>query len=387
MEQQTSNLSGNFISSQEWTRLVRLCATLTNNMGIAEDLAQETMVEAWQHKHTLRNTEKQSQWLSGIARNVCLRWLRTRERERAHLVRFEGYTEQDTSTLEETLVDDYDIEVELERKELIELLDRAMALLPAESRTVLVKRYVEESPLAEVAAQLGTNTSAVAMRLQRGKLALRKVLTHEMSQEISPYSTYTTDGWEQTPLWCYHCGQHRLLGKRNSSEGELLLKCPSCSPGTDELISQNYLPILKGLKGYKPLLSRLMLWCNSYYRSGLSNETTLCIKCGGATFTKLFSPEDMPVGFRGTGRGVSIVCTLCAASYNTLLAPLILESPEGQRFLQAYPRLRMLPEQYVETNGRNAIIIRYESISSNTRFTTVSALDTYEVLHIDGVCK
>ncbi len=387
MEQQTSNITGSFISPQEWARLVRLCTTLTGNKDSAEDLAQETMLEAWRHKHTQRDAEKQSQWLSGIARNVCLRWLRTRGRERSRLAAFADDTEQDTSTLEETLVDDYDIEVELERKELIELLDRAMALLPAETRTVLVKRYVEELPLAEVAAQLGTNTSTVAMRIQRGKLALRKVLIHEMSQEISPYNTHAVSGWEQTPLWCYHCGQHRLLGKRNSSKGELLLKCPSCSPGTDELISQNYLPILKGLKGYKPLLSRLMLWCNSYYRSGLSNETTLCIKCGGATFTKLFSPEDMPVEFRGKGRGVSIVCTLCAASYNTLLAPLILELPEGQQFLQAYPRLRMLPEQYVETNGRNAIIIGYESISSNTRFTTVSALDTYEVLHIDGVCK
>ena len=247
MEQQTSNLSGSFISSQEWTRLVRLCAALTGNKEIAEDLAQETMLEAWRHRHMLRDAEKKAQWLSGIARNVCLRWSRTRGRELARFTAFEGNTEQ----LEERLADDYDIEVELERKELIELLDRAMALLPVETRTVLVKRYVEESPIAEVAAQLGTNTSAVAMRLQRGKLALRKVLTSEMSQEIAPYNTHTINGWEETPLWCYHCGQHRLLGKRNSSKGELLLKCPDCSPGIDNWLSENCLSILQGIKGYK----------------------------------------------------------------------------------------------------------------------------------------
>ena len=382
MEQQTSNISSSFISPQEWTRLVRLCATLTSNKDAAEDLAQETMLEAWRHKHELRNAEKRSQWLSGIARNICLRWLRSRGRELAHLTEFEGYT--NTSPLEETLVDDYDIEVELERKELVELLDRAMALLSPEMRAVLVKRYVEESSLAEVAAQLGTNTSAVAMRIQRGKLALRRVLTNEMSQEISPYSTYTTNGWEETPLWCYHCGQHHLLGKRNSGEGELLLKCPICSPDADDLISQNHLPILQGIKGYKPLLSRLAIWCNNYYRTGLSNETTLCIGCGRVTLTKLFSPEDMPVGFRGKGYGMSIVCTSCTASYNTLLAPLVLELPEGQQFLQAHPRLRMLPEQYVEINGRETIITRYESISDSTCFMVISALDTYEVLHIHG---
>ena len=384
MEQQINNVSGSFISSQEWTRLVRLCVTLTNNRDIAEDLAQETMLEAWHHKHELRNLEKRTQWLSGIARNICLRWLRTKGRELAHLANKETYTEQDTSTLEETLVDDYDIEVELERKELIELLDRAMALLPSETRAVLVKRYVEEFPLAEVAAQLGTNTSTVAMRIHRGKLALRKVLTNEMSQEISPYSTYTANGWEETPIWCYHCGQHHLLGRRNASEGELLLKCPACSPRADDLVSENYLPILQGIKGYKPLLSRLAVWCNNYYRAALNNETTLCVACGQATFLKLFSPEDIPTVFRAKGHGVSIVCTSCTASCNTLLAPLILELPEGQRFLQAYPRLRMLPEQYVETNGREAVITRYESISDGTCFTVVSALDTYEVLHIHG---
>ncbi len=208
-----------------------------------------------------------------------------------------------------------------------------------------------------------------------------------MSQEISPYSTYTTNGWEETPIWCYHCGQHRLLGRRNSSEGKLLLKCPACSPGADDLVNENHLPILRGIKGYKPLLSRLAIWCNSYYRTGLSNGITPCIECGQETFTKVFSPEDAPMGFRGKGYGLSIVCTSCTASCNTLLAPLVLELPEGQRFLQAYPRLRMLPEQFVEADGREAIITRYESIRDGTCFTVVSSLDTYEVLHIHGGCK
>ncbi len=100
MEQQTSNLSGGFVSSQEWTRLVHLCSAMTGNKDSAEDLAQETVLEAWLHKHTLRNAGKRDQWLSGIARNVCLRWLRTRGRELAHLAIIEGYAEQDTSPLE-----------------------------------------------------------------------------------------------------------------------------------------------------------------------------------------------------------------------------------------------------------------------------------------------
>ncbi len=202
MEKQIQDIPGSFITPQEWTRLVRLCAIITNDREAAEDLAQETMLEAWRHQHALRDPEKQTQWLSGIARNVCLRWQRKLGRELAHsaVVHAPSFG-QEMAVLEETLADDYDIEVELERKELIELLDRAMAALPQETRTVLVKRYVEESPLAEVAAQLGTNTSAVAMRLQRGKLALRRMLMKEMSQDISPYRVFTTDEWEE-PTGC-----------------------------------------------------------------------------------------------------------------------------------------------------------------------------------------
>ena len=136
------------------------------------------------------------------------------------------------------LADESDIEVELERKELIELLDRAMALLPPETRAVLVKRYVEESPLQEVASELGVNISTVAMRLQRGKLALRRVLTTDLRRETALYTPQTlassSEQWETTPLWCYLCGQHRLLGIRKSEEGKLFLKCPGCNRNSGE---------------------------------------------------------------------------------------------------------------------------------------------------------
>jgi RNA polymerase sigma factor (sigma-70 family) len=144
----------------ERTRLVRLCAIITGNTDIAEDLAQETLLEAWRHIHELRDPHRRAQWLSGIARNVCLRWARQRGRDLTHQAF--ARLDQDTTLapLEDRLADDFDLEVELEHKELVELLDQALALLPAETRIILVKRYVEESPIAEIAAQMGLNASA-----------------------------------------------------------------------------------------------------------------------------------------------------------------------------------------------------------------------------------
>jgi len=386
MEKQIQDIPGSFISAQEWTRLVRLCAVITNDREVAEDLAQETLLEAWRHKQKLRDPEKQAQWLSGIARNVCLRWQRKIGRELAHsAVIHAPFVGQEMVVLEETLADDYDIEVELERKELIELLDRAMALLPQETRTVLVKRYVEESPLAEVAAQLGTNTSAVAMRLQRGKLALRRVLTKEMSQDISSYRRHTIDEWEETRIWCMLCGQHRLLGKMKSDTGEFQLKCPLCCPEREDVLLRTHYPaLLSGVKGYKPALSRILTWSSSLYRTSLT-QPVQCIRCGYAFIAKTKLPEQAPSWLLMRSRHtIDLECPSCHLPTWGTLEDIALALPEGQKFWQRYSRIRALPEKYIEANGRNAIVTCFESVTENAQLTVISAQDNYEVLHIYG---
>src|SRR5579885_2762403 len=169
----------------ERPRLVGLCARLTGRNDIAEDLAQETLLEAWRHLNDLRDQQKFSQWLSGIARNVCLRWQQKQGKEASHTAPSALCSLDAPDEIEEQLADEFDLEIHLDHKELIELLDRALALLPADTRAVLIERYVLESPLADVAARLGVQTSVAAMRLQRGKLALRRVLETQFEEELA----------------------------------------------------------------------------------------------------------------------------------------------------------------------------------------------------------
>jgi RNA polymerase sigma-70 factor (ECF subfamily) len=156
---------------------------------LAEDLAQETLVEAWRPAHPLRDPAKRPQWLAGIARNVCRRWARGRGRELSRLVpaRAREGTEGALANLPDG---ETGLEVELERGELAALLDRALALLPPETRAILVQRYVEESPYAEIAGRLGLSEDAVSTRLSRGKLQLRRVLAQDLAAEASDY------GWQ-----------------------------------------------------------------------------------------------------------------------------------------------------------------------------------------------
>lgn len=396
MEKQLIEITGNFVSPGERARLVRLCISITGDVDAAEDLVQETLLEAWQHEHVLRDHARRTQWLSGIARNVCLRWLRKRGRDAAHLLDLHADQEAALPDLEDCLADDFDIDIELERKELVELLDRAMALLPPETRTVLIKRYVEESPLAQVADQLGINVSAVAMRLQRGKLALRRILATELRHEIAPYNLQPAVGdWEVTPLWCHYCGMNRLLGKRSPGEGKLLFKCPACSPGIGEVLSYNHLPVLKGVKGFKPLASRLLNWCDSYYWTALRSGSIPCLRCGRVLPVLISRPEDLPDWARTKDespglvwnqheRFVTIPCPSCFSSHRTTLEALVLCLPEGRQFLQAHPKIRILPRQQVEVDGHLAIVTRYESITASATLTAISVSETYKVLRIYG---
>src|SRR5436309_11884482 len=101
-------------------RLIRLCAHLCGPPAPAEDLAQETLLEAWRSRDRLRDESRYAQWLSGIAHNVCLRWKKRQVRRSE--VRPGGVT----LALEEVelhLADDTDLELELERVEIAAFLD------------------------------------------------------------------------------------------------------------------------------------------------------------------------------------------------------------------------------------------------------------------------
>lgn len=390
------DIRNNFISAQEHARLVRLCATIMGRSEGAEDVAQETLLEAWRHLEQLHDPEKRWQWLSGIARNVCLRWARQRGRDQM-VIPLDSPAWQEGMAPEEIIADAFDVEIELERKELITLLDRALEAVAPETRIALVKHYVDESPLREIAAQLGTNASAIAMRLQRGKLILRRVLTTQMEDEIAPYgfSLPKRNSWEETRLWCALCGQRHLWGKLDPDEGHLELKCPACCQESGVVYHQSHYPtLLRGVTSYKRAFSKLAVWERTYYRSGLDHGTAPCIQCGRPTLACRLHPGEAPKLYYGgeyrrlfgsdQRHGIAFICSSCEMSCVTLSDGIAQWAPETQQFLREHPKVRTLPECEIEVNGRAALLTTRESVTDNARLEVVTALDTYETLHISG---
>lgn len=371
--------------------MVRLCARLTGDLDAAEDLAQETLFEAWRHGHKLRDRERRAPWLNGIARNVCLRWLRERGRESALLAR-SGVDDvaPGTGALERA-ADGFDLEVELERHELAELLDRALALLPPHSREALVERYVRDSPHAEIAARLGVSEGTVKMRLQRGRLALRRVLATDLIREAAPYGVSGAEpgAWQETRLWCHRCGQRRLLGcfRRQSTPGgdAFTLRCPDCNAEPDDTLTNVAEPgaVLEGVRGYKPALTRIMRWSDEFYRRALVTRTAPCWRCGRPCPLRMRPSPSAPPSLRRE-RGMHVRCPACGANEEIALRHLALYLPEGQRFWREHPRIRTLPERAVEIDGRAALLLRFQSVSETAELAVVVARATYAVLGVHG---
>ena len=366
--------------------LVRLCRKLTGNADVAEDLAQEALLEAWRSRDALRNPDARRQWLAGIARNVCRRWWQRQGRERVHSAPASWDAEGQDPT--ETV----DPGMDLERHELATLLDRAMALLPTGTRQALIARYVEERPYAEIAARLGLSDDAVSMRLTRGKLALRRILVTDLAVKAAAYGLRCPDegtGWQETRLWCPFCGRRHWLIRFDDVDLRVAIRCPACTPdpalplSAFPLMTGEFTQIIGGLRQPRAIANRTAVWAHGYFRGALHRRTVPCPTCRQPATVRLRLQQDT-ASLLTDPHVVLVHCDMCGEATNASFGGLVMALPEAQRFWRRHRRIRSLPAQEVETAGRPALVTTLVSVTDASRLAIVSARDTLAVMSVDG---
>ena len=159
--------------------------SVLQNEQDAEDVAQETVLKALKALHTFRAESKFSTWLVSIAINEGRARLR-----HGRVLRFESIdqapTEEDSGFTPAVITDWREVPLQaLERKELRELLQKAMASLPEIYREVLLMRDVEEFSIAETAVALGVSDGVVKTRLLRARLMMQKILAPTLASKRS----------------------------------------------------------------------------------------------------------------------------------------------------------------------------------------------------------
>src|SRR4051794_28417983 len=334
-------------------RLVRLCERLTGDRHAAEDLAQETLLEAWRNAHKLHDPTGADHWLAAIARNVCLRWARSRGREPARLDVFEAGALADRGP---------NVEHELERSELVELLDGALGSLTPEAREVLVRRYVHESTHAEIAAFLGVSEDAVSMRLSRGKVQLRRLLAPQLGGEDR----------RETRIWCAGCGRRKLV-QRTEAEA-ISFHCPGCDVGSlshhVDLTNPFFERLVDGAARPTTVLGRLAAWSRRYFAGGTG--TGSCTACG----------EQVEIGLDPERPGLRAVCASCERSVSSSLRGLACGLPEVRALRRAHPRARLVLLGDVEHEGVPSTVVRCEALLAGARIDAVFARDNMRLLAV-----
>jgi len=150
--------------------------SIVKNETEAEDGAQETVISAYRHLASFRGDAKFSTWLTTIAINEGRKRLRKAKGAAEESIEEEVEAhEGDYSPA--PLTDWREIPLEaLERKELREALQVAVAELPDIYRQVFTLRDLEELNVEETAQALGITTGTVKVRLHRARMLLQKRL-------------------------------------------------------------------------------------------------------------------------------------------------------------------------------------------------------------------
>lgn len=135
---------------------------------LALDLAAETFAAVVLSASGYRGDGAASAWLYGIARNKLRESLRRRRVEDSARRRL---------GMEALVLNEHDLDMVGDRAGAgDELLDGALAALPAPTRRALLARVVEERAYDDIAAELGCSEQLVRQRVHRGLRRLRSSL-------------------------------------------------------------------------------------------------------------------------------------------------------------------------------------------------------------------
>ena len=128
----------------------------------ALDLSQDAWVKGWQRLAQFQGDSSFVTWMTRIVINLCLDQLRKQKRQRAESIEA---LEEDGGVERQMPVVAANPTAGLERVELRERIDRALAQLSHEHRTVLVLHEFEELEYKEIAERMKCSIGTVMSRL------------------------------------------------------------------------------------------------------------------------------------------------------------------------------------------------------------------------------
>jgi RNA polymerase sigma-70 factor, ECF subfamily len=180
---------------EEFTRLVdaysasifRLGMRMLGNQQDAQDVLQNTFLNAFRHIPQFEGRSSLSTWLYRIAANEALMMLRKKHPETT-LTDMQPEDNEDLDEPEQFVDWCCLPEGEMLSKETRKHLDQAIERLPASLRVVFLLRDIEGLSIQETSQALNLTETAVKTRLLRARLHLREQLSRYFGERVKTRS-------------------------------------------------------------------------------------------------------------------------------------------------------------------------------------------------------
>ena len=146
----------------------------------AEEVTQDTFLQAYKNLSTLRNPHQFAGWLYVIANRLCINWL---HKQKSAIQSLENTPMQEIENASYT-------HYESERRETaasehrLELAKKLLAKLPESERTVVTLYYLGEMTTKEIGRFLGVSVNTITSRLQRARKRLQDDQEHLIKEVL-----------------------------------------------------------------------------------------------------------------------------------------------------------------------------------------------------------
>lgn len=154
-------------------RIFQIAFFMTKDRFTAQDIMQETFLKAFKHTNDVKDGKIVGAWLSVIATNTAIDFLRARKRRNEIAV---GDNIEDINAPDFVLSD---VAQEVELTLGLESLHQGMDKLSLEHRQVLILRYGVDLSYKEIADMLGVTEGTIKSRIHRAKEHLRSILQND----------------------------------------------------------------------------------------------------------------------------------------------------------------------------------------------------------------
>lgn len=174
----------------------------------AQDVLQETCVEAFTHLEALQDDAKFGAWLNGIARNRCRMWLR----KHTHRIsieetfqdgHFEFQLDETVPTPEHLWQPDRSLEQGEIRQDIIDALNT----LSPKNREVTTLHYVKDKTYDEISNILNIPISTIEGRLYRARQQLKEAMGMATTKEITKLEATLEDMQKEFKSLKHQVGQ------------------------------------------------------------------------------------------------------------------------------------------------------------------------------------